>query len=148
MTRQHTCWDMSLMINKNSINAIIDTMVNKLATTLIAMFIFGALSLIPSFITPCAWGQPAPPTGDQVEQATKALDRDMGEEIEKRMMQVPKGPPKITEEVEPGEPEGPTFPVKKIKLVGVKTFTPEEFQSILVKYENRNVAVSELRILA
>lgn len=88
--------------------------------------------------------------GQQIsDQATREEDRDIRGEIEEKMITPPKKLPEIKEEIEekPKE-EGPRFFIKKIKLEGVETLPEEDFMLLLEKYENRDVAFSELEILA
>ena len=94
-----------------------------------------------------AYAQP-PPTPASLDQATKEVDRDVREDLQRKYYKPPKKPPKIEEEIEAPAAEGPTFLIKKINLVGVQSFTPEDFAPIVEKYENRDVSLSELKILA
>lgn len=105
----------------------------KLASLLVVF----VLMLPASF----AYSQPAP------DQAVREADRAIRERVEKEMRVVPKAP-EIEEEEKPEVPEGPKFFIKKIELVGVESFSPDEFRSILEQYENREVTFGELNILA
>ena len=97
------------------------------------------------FFPEIAGAQPPPAS---IDQATKEVDRDVREKVDQALYQPPKKPPKIEEEIEPASVEGPTFLIEKINLVGVQSFEPEDFSHIIEKYENKEVALSQLKVLA
>jgi len=85
-----------------------------------------------------------------VERATREVDR-LGrdeEEIEKRMRRAPTKPAEIKIERAPAAKEGKTFFIKKINLAGTESFPPEEFAPLIEKYENKEVSLLDLDILA
>lgn len=82
-----------------------------------------------------------------IERATKEVDRSLDREIEKKLRVLPKKIPEIQEEVKEKEAKGETFFVKRIDLIGMESFTIEDFKSILQRYEDREVSVEELEIL-
>lgn len=98
------------------------------------------LSLFPSL----CFSQPA--TRAQ-ERAVRDVDRDRREEIEEKMKVTPKPLPKPKEEEEKVKPMGPAIYVSKIDLTGTESFPPEEFRSVVEKYEGRDVTKVELDIL-
>lgn len=89
-----------------------------------------------------AWSQP------DFDQATKEVDRALLEDLEKKLTPIPKKPPEIEEEEEKEKPVGPSFFVKNIVLRGVKSFPLDDFELIIQKYENRELTISDLKILA
>ncbi|MFC1644060.1 ShlB/FhaC/HecB family hemolysin secretion/activation protein, partial [Candidatus Omnitrophota bacterium] len=95
---------------------------------------------------PAAYGQLPPESA--VDSATRDVDRDIREKAEEKLITPPKKGPKIEEEPEEKVPEGPKFFIKKINLIGTVSVSPEEFQPIIDKYENKEVSVGELNILA
>ncbi len=104
------------------------------------LFILAAFSL--HYLAVPAWSQPS------LAQAVKESTRDVRQEVEQKLETTPKKPPQIKEELPEEAAEGPTFFVKSIELVGVKSFPVEEFKPLVQKYENRDISVSELKILA
>ncbi len=82
-----------------------------------------------------------------VEKATREVDRPMRKELEEKLRTLPQKIPEVKKEEEKVV-EGPKFFVKKIKLVGCESFSPEEFKPVIEKYENREVSLAELKILA
>ena len=94
-----------------------------------------------------AFSQPNPPPN--LERATRETDRLKGEDISKRLLTAPSKPKKmVEEETPPVAPEEKKFFVKKIYLSGCESFLPEDFALLVNKYENREVGLSELDILA
>jgi len=82
-----------------------------------------------------------------IDRATREADRPIREDVEKKLRVIPKKPPKIEEEEEK-KIEGPTFFVTKILLVGCESFPADEFKPIIKEYENREVSIGEINILA
>ena len=108
----------------------------------VGVSLFIALAFFLPVFTGPASAQPS------IAQATKEVTRDVRGKAEEKLMAAPKKPPRIKEEIEAeAEPEGPVFSVKKIELIGVKTFAPEDFKPLLSKYENRDASVGQLKIL-
>lgn len=83
---------------------------------------------------------------DDADRALREVDRPFREEAEKELWEIPKAPPKIKEEERPVT-KGPTFFVKKIKLIGCESFPPEDFRDIIAKYENKDLSINDLNIL-
>lgn len=82
-----------------------------------------------------------------VEEATREADRLGREKIEEKLRETPKkGQIEIKPEKAPPKEEQKFF-IKKINLVGTESFPPEDFSPIIEKYENREVALSELDTL-
>jgi len=101
------------------------------------LIIIIVISLIPSL----AWGQ-------NFDAATREMDRDVRGEMEKKLLPKPKAPA-IKEKVKtPEEKKGPKFFVKEIVLEGCESIPPEHFTPLVEKYENKEVYLSELEILA
>ncbi|MGB2879302.1 MAG: ShlB/FhaC/HecB family hemolysin secretion/activation protein [Candidatus Omnitrophota bacterium] len=94
-------------------------------------------------LMPAAFAQPP-----DIGQITKEVDRPFREEAQKEM-QAPPEKPKIVEEEEK-KPEAPavTFFAKKILLEGTESFPPEEFRSLIEKYENKKISINDLSILS
>jgi hemolysin activation/secretion protein len=82
------------------------------------------------------------------ERAVREVDRPIREEVEKKLRVPPEKPPEIKVEEERKIPEGPKFFVKKIELVGMESFSPDEFSHIVEKYENKELSLGELYGLA
>lgn len=82
-----------------------------------------------------------------IERATKEVDRSLRKEVEDALVGPPKGEREIEEVEKAKEVEGPTFFIKKINLTGYESFSLEEFQSLVQQYENRDLSFDELRIL-
>ncbi|MBU1726064.1 MAG: BamA/TamA family outer membrane protein [Candidatus Omnitrophica bacterium] len=107
----------------------------------ICYFIFLAITFL--FISPFAFAQ-------NVDQATRETDlykpRD---KIAEELQQAPRETPEVIPEKPVVKKEGEKeFFVKKIELTGCESFSPQEFSSIVSKYENRNVTMSELENLS
>jgi hemolysin activation/secretion protein len=79
------------------------------------------------------------------EAGIRETDRPVKEKIERKIMTAPKKPPAITEEPIKPVLEGPKIFVKKIELIGVESFNPEDFNPITEKYKNRDVYFSEIK---
>ncbi len=92
--------------------------------------------------------QPQPPSPNQIDTATRESSRPVRDEIEKKMIKAPKRPAKIKEDLGKASVEGPKFFVKEINLMGVTAFSVADFKPIIAKYENREVSMGELDILA
>lgn len=88
---------------------------------------------------------------ENLERATRATDqlsRD-AEQIERRLIQPPPKPKEsVKEEVLEIPKEEKRFFIKKIKLTGMESFSPEEFASTLKNYEGRECTLTELNFLA
>ncbi len=80
----------------------------------------------------------------QFESAIREVDVSARAKVEKKLLVPPKKAPGIKEEVIKPVFEGEKIFVKKIDLVGVQSFKPEDFKPIVEKYENREVYFSEL----
>lgn len=84
-----------------------------------------------------------------VEKATRETDRLGRKEIEPKLRRpleekaVTAKPPETLPEKEEKK-----FFIKKIKLLGCESFSPEVFSSLVEKYENREVSLTELKDLA
>lgn len=89
-----------------------------------------------------AWPQP------NIEQASKEVTRQDYEKIEEKLIKPPSKPPQVKEELEELPIEGPTFNVKSIELTGVTAFSVEDFKPLTAKYENKDVNMSALKVLA
>jgi len=85
-----------------------------------------------------------------IETATRETDRLMRQEEElKRLLRpVPKKPAEIKTEEEIVKKEEKKFFIKKINLVGCESFPLEEFSFLLEKYENKEISLVDLEILA
>lgn len=85
-----------------------------------------------------------------VEKATSEVDRLGNRDIEKLMRR--KALPPQEQVSEPVKPEVSTeeehFLATKIELVGCETFPPEDFADIVGQYNNREITLSDLNILA
>jgi len=95
---------------------------------------------------PAVYAQPIPSSA-AIDQATREVDRHFREEAEEKLAPPPREPPKVVEKKVEKEPEGPTFFVKKIKLVGTVSFFPDEFDHLTEKYEGEKVSIEGLNIL-
>ena len=82
-----------------------------------------------------------------VDRATREVDRSFREEAEERLAPTIKKPAEVKEE-EPAETKGPKFMVEKITLEGVTSVKPEEFSSLIEKYEGREISMEDINILA
>jgi len=71
----------------------------------------------------------------------------MPQRLEEKLAPPPKFPPEIKKE-EKEKPEEVKFFLRKIKLVGCESILAKEFRPIVEKYENREVSLEELNILA
>ncbi len=90
----------------------------------------------------------APPSGPSIDSATSQVDRSFRKEAEERLAPKPEKPPEIEEEPEKPEVEGPKFFIKKINLTGCVTVPSSEFQAIVEKYENKEISIEGLNVLA
>jgi len=88
------------------------------------------------------------PQAEPYYKDTKEIDRDIRSEVAKKMETAPKAVPKVKPKEETVKPSGPTIFVSKINLIGVESFKPESFSSLVSKYENKNVTRVELDALA
>ena len=93
-----------------------------------------------------------PVYSQDIEGATREVDR-LGREKEELEGQL-RRPPKKTTEVKveqlpaKKEEEEEKFFIRKIKLVGCESFPPESFSALTSKYENKEVTLTGLDILA
>ena len=85
-----------------------------------------------------------------IERAARESDRlGRREIIEEKLKQPP--PEKAIEErlqEPPAKKEEQKFLIQKINLVGCETVSPKEFSSAIAKYENKELTLSDLEILA
>jgi hemolysin activation/secretion protein len=89
------------------------------------------------------------PPPSSINEATRAVDQPFRQEAEKKLKAPPKKLPPIQEE-KPKEkgPEGPKFLLKKVILQGVESIPEKDLGSMIAKYENREVTLSDLNTLA
>ena len=115
----------------------------KIQKNILKAVVWASIFCVSSF----AYAQQAPQT--RIEGATRQSDvLTQPDRYEKQLKRVPKKPPEI-KEVEPApETNEEKFPVEKIQLVGCESFPPEDFASIVSKYENKEVTLTELNTLA
>ncbi len=85
---------------------------------------------------------------EDLQRAASDVDRPIREEVEELLKPPPQEKPKIKEEPEEKKVEGPKFFIKKIKLIGCESFPPEDFKHLLEEYENKEVSLEELKVLA
>lgn len=85
---------------------------------------------------------------DNIERATKEVDRPFYKEIEQKLRTAPRTKPLPETKKEEKKPDEKKFLVTQINLRGCKAFSPEEFKSIIEKYENKETTLSELNIAA
>lgn len=85
-----------------------------------------------------------------VERATREVDQLNREDREKleKLKTIPEKPSKPAPSVEPIKKEEQKFYVKKVVLAGCETYTQEDFAFIISKYENKEVGLSDLNVLA
>ena len=112
---------------------------NKLV---IIIIILGA---IIAYIAYPAYSQVPP---GELDRAIKETVRPETDKYRERVMPTPKAPPKVERKEEEPVVEGPKFFVKKINLIGTESFSPDEFRPVIEKYENREISLEELKILA
>ena len=86
-----------------------------------------------------------------IESATREVDR-MGEEAKGRAKKLERTPSRKPAEIKieevPAQKGEKAFLVKKINLTGVESFSTQEFASLVSKYENKEVTLTDLNILA
>ncbi len=84
------------------------------------------------------------------ESATRETDRPLFKKFQEELMRPPREvPPPVEEKPIPeAVGEGVKFFVKSIKLEGLESFPEEDFRPIIEKYENKNVTLEDLNILA
>jgi len=112
---------------------------------LIISLAYMAFLLSFSLVTP-TWAQPS---ASDLGSASREVDRPIQQEIEKKLSRPPEKLLKDEEkEIKKQAIRGRTFFVKEIKLLGLESFPPEDFKRYVEKYENREVAITELRVLA
>ena len=76
-------------------------------------------------------------------------DRPMPEKFERKLKPLPTGEkPQIKEEekVVPDE-DAVKFLIKEIKIIGIESYSPEEFDFLVEKYEGKEISLEELNIL-
>ncbi|NQT07411.1 MAG: ShlB/FhaC/HecB family hemolysin secretion/activation protein [Candidatus Omnitrophica bacterium] len=88
-----------------------------------------------------------------LDKATRDFERTfLREEIEEKFRPSQKEIPKEEEKEVAGafdaEPEGPKFFIEKITLIGMETFSPEEFEHVAKKYLDKEVTFQEIKNLA
>ena len=113
--------------------------------TLVIIAFIGMLMGGGVFFNPFVYAQVLP---QDVEKATRETDRPIRQEVEEKLKRPPEKLPEIKEEEEELPPEGPTFFIKTIRLDGVESLSPDEFKPITGQYEDREVTLEELEILA
>jgi len=86
---------------------------------------------------------------DFIDEGTREVDRPIFKEIEKKLERPIKELPKVKKEkkLEKIE-EGDKFFIKKIYLAGCESFSPEEFKDIIEKYENKEISLKSLELVA
>lgn len=89
------------------------------------------------------------PPQTRIESATRESDvLTDSQQYQKQLKRVPQKPPEIKpQETEPVAEEE-KFVVEKINLIGCETFPPEDFASMVSKYEKREATLTELNTLA
>lgn len=84
-----------------------------------------------------------------IEKATREADRLLREDAEEELREIPEKPTILKpEEALPPIKKEEKFFIKKIDLVGCESFPPEEFSSIVEKYQNKELALADLNTLA
>lgn len=83
-----------------------------------------------------------------VDRATREVDHSLRERAEEKLTPALEEPPEIEEEKAPGEGEGPKFFVKQIDIIGTVSVKPEEFDPIVERYEDKDLTMEDLNILA
>ncbi|NQT32887.1 MAG: ShlB/FhaC/HecB family hemolysin secretion/activation protein [Candidatus Omnitrophica bacterium] len=123
------------MNNRNTIVVYIGVLLIALAGVVI-------YSPIASAVLP-------PNIQSMADQASREVDTSLREEAEKKLSGPQQEPTPIKKE-EPEEevPEGPSFFVKDIKITGVKSVSPDIFDTIIERYENKDVSLEQLNVLA
>lgn len=110
--------------------------------------IAGAVAFL-IFLPNTALAVPPQPSMSSVDQATREADRSVRQQVEKRFQETtPRKPPKVKDIKLEEKREGPAFMVKKITLEGVESFKPEDFSTIVSNYENKELTISDLKILS
>lgn len=106
---------------------------------------FLSIILLSSFLPKSVYSQ----TGMDIERATRETDRLDREQIEERLRKIPEKPVEIRpEETLPEEKEEEKFFIRRIDLVGCENFSPESFSFITKRYENKELSLFDLEILA
>ena len=83
-----------------------------------------------------------------IDSATREVNRNVREKAEEELTPKIEKPPVIKEDEEPAETTGPKFLVKKITLMGTESVSVEKFQSLIDKYQDKEVSMEDLNILA
>lgn len=81
-----------------------------------------------------------------VDAAQRKVDSFIREQLEEKLVVPAEKAIEITKE-ESEEASGIKFFVEMIDLLGVESFSPEEFKSTIEKYEKKEVALEELKVL-
>lgn len=87
-------------------------------------------------------------SAQDVDVATREVDHSLREKAEEQLTPPLEEPPAIEEEKEPGEGEGPKFFVKKINIIGATSVKPEEFDPLVTRYQDKEISMEDLNILA
>lgn len=107
-------------------------------------FILSAVALTLAWPTVNAQAQ----STESAVRETDILGRQQKEKVEQELRKPTAEKPEIEiptiEEVK----DERKFPIKKIELTGYESLPPEKFQSVIEKYENKEVSISDLKILA
>jgi hemolysin activation/secretion protein len=112
----------------------------------ILFFSLAALLISAFFGLSCTFAQPPP---QNIESATRQSDvLTDSQRYEKKLKRTPEKPPEIKEEEAAPAPDEEKFLVEKIHLEGCESFPPEDFSSMVSKYENKEVTLTELNTLA
>ena len=91
----------------------------------------------------------AQPPQTRIESATRESDvLTQPDQYQKQLKRTPRKPPEIKPEEPAPEVSEEKFFVEKIELVGCESFPPEDFASIVSKYEKKEIGLSELNTLA
>jgi hemolysin activation/secretion protein len=83
-----------------------------------------------------------------IDSATREVDRDIRKQVERETWEIPKKPQVIEEEPAEKKKKGKKFFVRKIKLTGVESIDPEVLKPVIEKYEHRENTVSDLKVLS
>jgi hemolysin activation/secretion protein len=81
------------------------------------------------------------------DRAVREVDRIFRKEVEKELRTPPKKPDIEEEREKKKAPEALSFLAEKITLIGTESYSPEDFQIIIGKYEGKEVDLNDLNIL-
>lgn len=105
----------------------------------------------PALMAACvflaALAAPAHAQRESVDRAIREVDRPYLKEAEEKLSAPPQKPV-IEEKIEREKAKGPSFLAKDIKLAGVESFPPEDFDPLIGPYEGREVSMDDLDTLA